>query len=85
MKKLALILSLFLTACATNDYQVYAENTAKLVQASNAAEAACLLVMAEGLKSGDNSTKTMITTQIDKCRKEIPKIDPPKRSWHGLW
>lgn len=87
MKRLTL-LSLFviaLTGCASKDYQVYAESTVKLVQGSNASESACLLVLAEGVKGGDNSTKTAISTQIEKCKKEIPKIEPPKKSWHGLW
>jgi len=76
-----------LTGCSAlnKDYQVYAENTAKLIQATNASESACLLVLAEGVKGGDNSTKTAITTQIDKCKKETPKIEPPKKGWHGLW
>ncbi len=76
---------LALAGCASKDYQLYAENTAKLVQATNAAESACLLVLAEGVKGGDNSTKTAITTQIDRCKKDTPKIEPPKKAWHGLW
>ena len=76
---------LALTGCASKDYQLYAENTAKLVQATNASESACLLVLAEGVKGGDNSTKTAITTQIDRCKKDAPKIEPPKKAWHGLW
>lgn len=87
MKRLTL-LSLFvvaLTGCASKDYQVYAESTVKLVQGSNASESACLLVLAEGVKGGDNSTKTAISTQIEKCKKPIPQIQPPKKAWHGLW
>jgi len=79
------LVSLGLVGCATNkDYQVYAENTSKIVAAVNASEAACFLVVAEGVKSGDNQTKTAVTTQIEKCKKESPKIEPPKRSWLGF-
>ncbi len=87
MKKIALILFSMsvLVGCASKDYQVYAESTVKLVQGSNASESACMLVLAEGVKGGDNSTKTAISTQIEKCKKETPKIEPPKKSWHGLW
>lgn len=86
--KIALIsiLTVFLAGCATGkDYQIYAEQTAKIVSAVNASEAACFLVVAEGVKSGDNSTKTAITTQIEKCKKDTPKIEAPKKAWHGLW
>jgi len=81
------LLMISLTGCSAlnKDYQVYAENQAKLIQATNASESACLLVLAEGVKGGDNSTKTAITTQVEKCRKESVKIEPPKKSWHGLW
>jgi uncharacterized lipoprotein YmbA len=78
--------AILLSGCATNkDYQTYVEHTSKIVNAVNASEAACLLVVAEGVKGGDNSTKTAIVTQIEKCKKDAPKIEPPKRSWHGLW
>lgn len=70
--------------CATKDYQMYAEQTAKIIQANSASEAACYLVVAEGIKSGDNSTKTAITTQIEKCRKDSIKIEPPKKNWLGF-
>jgi uncharacterized lipoprotein YmbA len=83
---LTIVLAAALVGCASvNEYQIYAENTAKVVNAVNASEAACFLVVAEGVKGGDNSTKTAITTQIDKCKKTTPKIEPPKKSWHGLW
>ena len=87
MKTLAFIsiLLVALTGCASKDYQVYAESTVKLVQGSNASESACLLVLAEGVKSGDNSTKTAISTQIEKCKKDIPRIEAPKKAWHGFW
>lgn len=84
MKSIILLVALAgLTGCATkvNEYQIYAEQTAKIVQATNASEAACFLVVAEGVKGGDNSTKTAITTQIEKCKKNTPKIEPPKKSW----
>lgn len=88
MKKLAFlsVLVLSLAGCASGkDYQIYAENTSKIVNAVNASEAACFLVVAEGVKGGDNSTKTAVTTQIEKCKKDTPKIEPPKKAWHGLW
>lgn len=78
-------LALALTGCGVlnKDYQHYVEQSSKIVQATNASEAACLLVLAEGVKSGDNSTKTAITTQVEKCKKEMPKIEPPKKNWLG--
>jgi uncharacterized lipoprotein YmbA len=88
MKTLAIIgAAIILAGCAsskTSDYQIYAEQTAKIVQASAASEAACLLVVAEGVKSGDNSTKTAITTQISQCKRATPKIEAPKKNWLGL-
>lgn len=77
------VFAVLLAGCATrvNEYQIYAEQTAKIVQATNASEAACFLVVAEGVKGGDNSTKTAITTQIEKCKKAVPQIQPPKKSW----
>lgn len=79
-------LALAATGCSAlnKDYQHYVEQTGKIVQATNASEAACLLVLAEGIKGGDNSTKTAITTQVEKCKKETPKIEPPKKNWLGL-
>jgi len=84
--KLPVLVSLVavLGGCATKDYQLYAEQTAKIIQANSAAESACFLVMAEGLKAGDNSTKTAITTQLEKCKKESIKIEPPKKNWLGF-
>lgn len=79
MKKIILI-SLLLTGCSTipSGYLEYLEQTSKLAASQNAAEAACLLVIAEGIKNGDNATKAIIASQIDKCRKEPIKIEPPK-------
>lgn len=87
MKTLLLALCIVtLTGCATrvNEYQIYAEQTAKIVAATNASEAACYLVVAEGVKSSDASTKTAIATQIDRCKKPVPTIQAPRKSWLGL-
>jgi hypothetical protein len=87
MKKLIFILlGLAVSGCSAlnKDYQTYAEHTSKIISATTASEAACMLVLAEGVKSGDNSTKTAISTQIEKCKKDTPKIEPPKRNWLGL-
>lgn len=79
MKPLLLI-TLLLTGCSSMPpgYLEYLEQTSRLAASQNAAEAACLLVMAEGIKNGDSSTKAIIASQIDKCRKEPIKIEPPK-------
>lgn len=79
MKK-SLLLLLLLGGCSTMPagYLEYLEQTSKLAASQNAAEAACLLVIAEGIKNGDNATKAIIASQIDKCRKEPIKIEPPK-------
>jgi PBP1b-binding outer membrane lipoprotein LpoB len=78
--KRAILISLLLTGCSTvpNGYLEYLEQTSKLAASQNAAEAACLLVIAEGIKNGDNATKAIIASQIDKCRKDPIKIEPPK-------
>jgi PBP1b-binding outer membrane lipoprotein LpoB len=78
MKKLFLI-PLLLTGCASMPpgYLEYLEQTNKLVASQNAAEAACLLVIAEGIKTGDTATKAIMASQIDKCRKEPIKVSPP--------
>lgn len=84
MRKL-LLLPIFLAGCAsTSDYQHYVENASKMVAATNASEAACFLVIAEGVKSSDGSTKTAIATQIEKCKKVMPKIEPPKKNILGF-
>ena len=74
-----------LTGCASTDinYIQNLEQSHRLAASQNAAEAACLLVLAEGIKQGDNQTKTMLASQIDKCKKEPIKIEPPK-NWLGL-
>ena len=82
---LALTVAVITVGCASKDYQLYAENTSKMISGTNASEAACFLVLSEASKNADNSTKTALATQIDRCKKDAPKIEPPKKSWHGLW
>lgn len=79
MKKL-LFISLLLSGCTTTnpEYLMYLDQTSKLAASQNAAEAACLLVIAEGIKNSDTNTKAVIASQIDKCRKEPIKVLPPK-------
>lgn len=82
MKYLTAVTSLFLiTGCAStnNGYQQYLDQSSKIQQSINASEAACLLVLAEAVKSADNVVKAAIFTQIDRCKKEPPRIDPPPR------
>lgn len=85
MKKYLLIVtSTVLVGCAsTNEYQQYIESTSKIQQSINASEAACLLVLAEAIKTADPIVKAAISAQIDKCKKEPPKINPP-RNWLGF-
>ena len=74
-----------LTGCAsTADYQSYVEQSSRIQQAINASEAACFLVLAEAMKTADSSAQTAISTQIEKCKKEPPKIEPPTKNWLGL-
>ena len=84
MKKLFLI-PLLLTGCASMPpgYLEYLEQTNKLVASQNAAEAACLLVIAEGIKDSDTAGKAVMAAQIDKCRREPIKVVPPK-NFFGL-
>lgn len=87
MKSLLILFSVILfTGCATkvNEYQLYVEQTAKIIQATNASEAACMLVVAEGVKSADAATKIAIATQIDRCKKQTPQIQPPKKGLFGF-
>lgn len=82
---ITLTIGLILTGCAsTGEYQSYIDQTTKIQQSINASEAACFLVLAEAMKTADAIAKTAISTQIDKCKKEPPKIDPPTRNWLGL-
>lgn len=86
MKKYLLIASaLVLSGCASTnkDYQQYIETTTKLQQAINSSESACLLVLAEAMKTADPIMRGAIAAQIDKCRKEPPRIQPP-RNWLGF-
>jgi PBP1b-binding outer membrane lipoprotein LpoB len=85
MKTITLAAFLLLTGCATADanYLQYLEQTGRLTASQNAAEAACLLVIAEGMKTGDSSTKAVLSSQIDKCKKETIKLVPPK-NWLGF-
>lgn len=80
--KLLVIFSLLLTAGCSSvnpEYLQYLEQTNRLSASQNASEAACLLVIAEGMKNSDASTKALLANQIDKCRKEPIKVAPPKR------
>jgi len=86
MKSLTLLTaSLILAGCAsTNDYQTYIDHTSRVQQSINASEAACFLVLAEAMKNADTIAKTAISTQIDKCKKEPPKIESPGKNWLGF-
>lgn len=86
MKSIIVAVSLVLAGCATpsGQYSQYLEQTTKLAASQNAAEAACLLVIAEGIKTADANSKALLISQIDKCRKEPVKAEPPKKNWLGL-
>lgn len=85
MKYYTIIFAALLSGCASAPvgYVQYLEQTSKLVAGQNAAEAACLLVIAEGMKTSDASSKAVLASQIDKCRKEPIKLEPPK-NWLGF-
>jgi len=79
MKLITIAAVVILTGCATGkEYQQYIEQTTRVQQAINASEAACLLVLAEAMKTADPVTKAAISIQIDKCRKEPPKLEAPR-------
>lgn len=85
MKFLGLVTIILLSGCATSkDYQVYAESVAKMALAAQQGENACFLAAAKNAEGGDNSAKTAMTTQLKECKKEMPKIEPPKKSWFGF-
>lgn len=77
---------IMLSGCATYDanYSQYLELTNRLASSQNAAEAACLLVIAEGIKNGDPSTKVLLSSQIEKCKRDPIKVNPP-RNWLGFY
>lgn len=83
------IISILLVGCATtagSNYHLYLEQTSKLAASQNAAEAACLLVIAEGMKnSKEDSSKVIFASQIDRCRKEPIKIQPPPPAKTKNW
>ncbi len=86
MNRIILSFCVLLTGCATTvdaNYLQYLEQTSRLAASQNAAEAACLLVIAEGMKTGDIGSKAVLANQIEKCRKEPIKPQPPK-NWLGL-
>lgn len=86
MNRFLLSVCVLLTGCATTadvNYIQYLEQTNRLAASQNAAEAACLLVIAEGMKTGDIGSKAVLANQIEKCRKEPIKPQPPK-NWLGL-
>lgn len=85
MKIISLASLVILTGCATADtsYLQYLDHKAKLAASQNAAEAACLLVIAEGMKNSDQNSKILLSNQIDRCKKEPIEIEPPK-NWLGL-
>lgn len=76
--------AVFITACTSNDYQLYVDSTSKIIMATAASEAACLLVINEAGKTADNYTKFALASQLDKCRRDPPKIEPPKKNWFGF-
>lgn len=86
MKLVILTLAFLISGCAatSNNYTLYLEQTSRLAASQNAAEAACLLVIAEGIKTSDANNKALLASQIDKCRKDPIKIEPPKKNWLGL-
>ncbi len=85
MKSVIITLAFALTGCATsNQYSQYLEQTNRLAASQNAAEAACLLVIAEGIKTSDANSKALLVTQIDKCRKDPIKLEPPRKNWLGF-
>lgn len=86
MKKYLLVSLIALSGCAsTNEYQQYLDATSKIQQAQNASEAACLLVLAEAIKTADPVIRAAISVQIDKCKKDAPRIDPPNRGILGIF
>lgn len=86
-KYLIIGISLVLAGCASTgkEYQQYIESTSKIQQSINASEAACLLVLAEAIKTADPIIKAAISAQIDKCKKEPPRIEPPNRGILGIF
>lgn len=80
MKLVILTLTFVISGCAAtaNNYAHYLEQTSRLAASQNAAEAACLLVIAEGIKTSDANNKALLASQIDKCRKDPIRIEPPK-------
>jgi hypothetical protein len=86
MKKIYLLNLLMLSGCATtsSDYLSYMETSSRLQQSVYATESACLLVLAEAMKTADAATKIAISNQIDKCKKDLPRIDPPRKNWLGF-
>lgn len=86
MNRIILLVCTLISGCATTadaNYLQYLEQTSRLAASQNAAEAACLLVIAEGMKTGDLGSKAVLANQIEKCRKEPIKPEPPK-NWLGL-
>jgi uncharacterized lipoprotein YajG len=85
MKSIILIPVFVLAGCAASpNYKIYADQTTKIQQAAAASEAACFLVLAEAIKTANDSAKAMISGQIDRCKRETPRIEAPRKNWLGF-
>lgn len=80
---LALALVLAGCASATKD-QLYYDTAKSLSKDSTMAQTACWAAVTEIAKSGDTGAKVGAIALADKCKNEVMKIEPPKKSWLGL-
>lgn len=84
MKKLILFLCIGLVGCATNDYASYIDAQKAISKDFTMSEIACYNSVAEGIKSGDHTMKTVAITLMAQCKKQPTVIEPPKKGLLGL-
>jgi hypothetical protein len=86
MKTLITFMTLFLSGCATNSYQVYVEAQKSLNRDNTVAETARLATLTEMTKNADpavRATGIMLLQQLQAGNKPIV-IEPPKKNWLGF-
>ena len=87
-KKLVLVGSaiFLLSACASNDYEVYVNAQKSISKDNTISEAARLAALTEMSKSADAGVRTtgiMLLQQLQQGNKSII-IEPPKKNWFGF-
>ena len=83
--KYVLLLTLFLTGCATtSNEQLYYDASKAISKDQTVTSAACYAAVGEIAKGGDNSAKVAAISLSEKCKSAPIKIEAPKKNWLGF-